>query len=89
MSDKNRLKEIKEQIKELLEEAINLVPDHERARAKCYWYAHISMALDEDHGYLGSSMYSMQDTIKEFDEAEEEEVYDYDDDRPDYMRNED
>jgi len=71
MSDKYRFEEIKVQIKELLEEAIELVPDHARARAKAYWYAHMSTSLDEDHGYMGGSMCSMQDTIEEFDEEEE------------------
>jgi len=73
MSDKYRFEEIKEQIKELLDEAFDLVPDHARARAESYWYAHISTALDEDHGYLGGSMCSMQDTLEEFDEEDEEE----------------
>ena len=70
MSDKYRFEEIICEIKELLEEAIDLVPDHARARAESYWYAHISMALDEDHGYMGGSMCSMQDTIEEWDEEE-------------------
>tara|TARA_B100000902_G_scaffold56301_1_gene63104 strand:+ start:315 stop:584 length:270 start_codon:yes stop_codon:yes gene_type:complete len=87
MSDKHRFKEIKEQIKELLKEAIDIVPDHASARAKCYWYANISMALDNDHGYLGSSMCSMQDTVEEFDD--EEEDYDHDAGRPAHMRDED
>jgi len=73
MSDKYRFEEIKEQIKELLDEAFDLVPDHARARAESCWYAHISTALDEDHGYLGGSMCSMQDTLEEFDEEDEEE----------------
>ena len=88
MSDKYRFEEIKEQIKELLEEAIELVPDHARDRADSYWYAHISMALDEDHGYMGGSMCSMQDTIEEWNEEDDE---DWDDNagRPAQMRDED
>jgi hypothetical protein len=31
----------------------------------------MSTSLDEDHGYMGGSMCSMQDTIEEFDEEEE------------------
>tara|TARA_S200000501_G_scaffold321758_1_gene317352 strand:- start:297 stop:524 length:228 start_codon:yes stop_codon:yes gene_type:complete len=73
MSDKYRFEEIKEQIKELLEEAIDLVPDHARARAESYWYPHISMALDEDHGYIGGSMCSMQDTIEEWEDEDEDD----------------
>ena len=85
MSDKYRFEEIIGEIKELLEEAFDLVPDHERPRAESYWYSHISMALDEDHGYMGGSMCSMQDTLEEFDEAEEED-YDHDAGWPAHMR---
>ena len=73
MSDKYRFEEIICEIKELLEEAIDLVPDHARARAESYWYAHISTSLNEDHGYLGGSMCSMQDTLEDFDEEDEDE----------------
>lgn len=88
MSDKYRFEEIICEIKELLEEAIDLVPDYARARAESYWYSHISTSLNEDHDYLGSSMCSMQDTAEEFDE-EEEKVYDHDAGRPTHMRDED
>ena len=73
MSDKYRFEEIIGEIKELLEEAFDLVPEHARDRAESYWFAHISMALDEDHGYVGSSMCSMQDTAEEFDYEDEDE----------------
>ena len=73
MSDKYRLEEIKVQIKELLEEAIDLVPDHLKASSESYWYSQIVVALDDDHGYLGGSMCSMQDTIEEIDEEDTEE----------------
>ena len=72
MSDKCRFEEIIGEIKELLEEAIDLVPEGSaRDRAKLYWYAHISVALDHDHDYLGRSMCCMKDT---FEEIEEEDV---------------
>ena len=79
MSDKYRFEEIIGEIKELLEEARDLVPDYARARAESYWYAHISMALDEDHGYIGSSMCSMQETIEEWEEEDEDEDEDDED----------
>ena len=60
-------------IRDRLEEAIDLVPNHARARAESYWYSHIATALNEDHGYLGGSMCSMQDTAEEFDEVDEED----------------
>ena len=73
MSDKHRFEEIIGEIKELLEEAFDLVPEHARARAESYWYSQITVALDDDHGYLGGSMCSMQDTLEEFDEEYEED----------------
>ena len=76
MPDKYRFEEIKMQIKELLEEAFELVPEHARASAESYWYSQIAVALDDDHGYLGGSMCSMQDTLEDFDEVDEDEEED-------------
>jgi hypothetical protein len=61
-----RLTEIKDEIKALMDEALQIVrrADHmtyEQARA--YWYPHLIMALDKEHGYLGGSMFTMQDAI--------------------------
>ena len=62
--DWERLGEIKEEIKELVREAVDLIRDtNEYERAKGYWYAHIVCALDDDHMYLGGSMVTMQRTI--------------------------
>ena len=88
--DKNRFEEIICEIKELLYEALDLVPEGSaRSRAESYWYAHMIVNVTEDHGYMGGSMCSMQDTLEEFDEVEEEEDYDYDAGRPAHMRDED
>ena len=77
MSDKQRFEEIIDEIKELLEEAIDLVPEGvARSRAESYWYAHMIVNVSEDHEYMGGSMHSMQDTLEEFDDDEDEE---YDD----------
>jgi len=70
-----RLDEIRNQIKDLVYEARDLLR-HEGItwdRANSYWYAHILMALDKEHDYLGSSMVTMEDTIYELDYDEEEE----------------
>ena len=45
--------------------------------------------VTDDHGYMGGSMCSMQDTLEEFDEEDEEEDYDHDAGRPAHMRDED
>jgi len=72
-SDNYRFQEIIGDIKGLIEEAIELVPDHARARAESYWYAQIAMALDEDHGYMGNCMCSMQDTLEEFNDIDDDD----------------
>ena len=95
MSDKYRFEEIIGEIKELLEEALDLVPEGSaRARAKSYWYGNMIVNVDEDHGFMASSMCSMQDTLEEFDEIDEEEVdeeeyWDHYAGRPEHMRDED
>ena len=76
MSDKHRFEEIIGEIKELLEEAFDLVPEHARARAESYWHSQITVALDDDHGYMGGCMCSMQDTLEEFNEIDEDEEED-------------
>lgn len=67
----NRFAEIKDEIKALLREAIGIVRDNRDSvseeRAKAYWYAQIAMALDDDHGYLGSGSYTMLDTAEELE----------------------
>lgn len=60
----DRLNEIKDEIAELIAEArVLLRGTPEAHRAEAYWLAHIRCALDSDHGYLGGSMVTMQDTI--------------------------
>lgn len=64
MNAADRLQEIHDEIRDLLEEATELVrdtPEWERARG--YWVAHIARALDDDHGYIGGTGATMQGTI--------------------------
>lgn len=68
-----RFEEIIGQIRELLEEAIDLVPESNRARAESYWYPHIVTSLDNDHEFMGGSMCCMNDTLEEWDESDEDE----------------
>jgi hypothetical protein len=66
MEKTNRLQEIIEEIKELVGEAEEMVAGtSEEASAGAYWIPHILGALDKDHGYLGGSMQTMQDSINE------------------------
>jgi ribosomal protein S2 len=72
-----RLDEIKGEIKELVDEAGDLVREAARdvengiifRRAESYWLAHIESALDNEGRWLGGSMTKMQDTIDELREA--------------------
>ena len=80
MSNKLRFEEIKVQIKELLDEALDLVPDGGvKERARAYWYPQIIVALDSNHEYMGGSMCSMEDTLNEFNEEEDYDDEEYDD----------
>lgn len=77
-----RILEITDEIRELLAEAMNLVSKEgrymDRERARAYWYGHIIIALGGDHGYMGRSMCSMEDTARELmeDEGEDEDEED-------------
>jgi len=70
----DRIREIADEIRELLAEAMSIAggDDMVYTRARSYWYPHILIALGGDHGYLGGSMCSMEDTANELEEDEEE-----------------
>lgn len=69
----NRIGEIIEEIKELVDEAYKTIPPgRERERAKGYWRAHILMALDNDHDYLGKETCTMKDSADSLDLPDEE-----------------
>ncbi len=70
-----RIMEITEEIRELVQEAMDLIrengSDLTRERARSYWYPHILMNLNDDHGYLGGSMCSMESSARELEEGDE------------------
>lgn len=71
-----RLVEIREEIEELVHEAYDLVKscdEDEARRADAYWRAHIITALSNDHGYLGGSMATLQDSIDAIENDEEDD----------------
>ncbi len=71
-----RIMEIAEQIRGLVQEAMDLVreegSDITRERARSYWYPQILTSLNEDHGYMRSSMCTMASTARELEEEDEE-----------------
>jgi hypothetical protein len=70
--DVERMEEIKEEIKELLDESRFILKNADNRmtyeRASSYWLAHIVTSLDNDHDYLGGSMCTLQDSIDELKE---------------------
>jgi len=68
-----RLEEIKKEIRNLVDEAINSIRESgEYTRAKGYWYYYIRTSLDNTHGMWGEIKVTMQDSIDIFKEMEEE-----------------
>jgi len=75
-----RLLEIKDEIKNLMYEAKDIIRSSGQSRvieaSKAYWLGHIFTALDDDSDYLGGASYTMQNAIDEVfcdEDAEEEE----------------
>ena len=70
------LLDAKEAIEEALEQARTALravdDDFPFQQADAYWLAHIRTALDREHGYLSSSMVTMQDTIDALQGREED-----------------
>jgi hypothetical protein len=67
------LEEIAGQMQELLETAMQLVRGtSEENRAYKTWYAHIAMAISEDHGFMGSSIETMYGTAYTLQHGDQE-----------------
>ena len=70
------LLDAKETIEEALEQARTALravdDDFPFQQADAYWLAHIRTALDREHGYMGGSMVTMQDTINALQRGEED-----------------
>jgi len=70
-----RLEEIAYEIYDQLEEMENIlreVAPEELKRARAYWMAHIDGALLNRQGWLGRSLISLEDTLINLEEEEEE-----------------
>nr|OAI75202.1 hypothetical protein RSP597_11270 [Ralstonia solanacearum] len=68
--------EIKEQMLDLIENVRGVLQaggfGSALARAEDYWIAHLTCAISHDHGYLGRSGCTLQDTIEEIESGEDE-----------------
>ncbi|OIT09644.1 hypothetical protein BL241_21310 [Ralstonia solanacearum] len=71
------LTEIQHQMLELIENARGLLKaggfSSALDRAEDYWIAHLTMAISDDHGYLGRSGCTLLDTIEEIESGDDEE----------------
>ena len=76
VEDIERLEEIKDQLKELVEEAKGIVESvggNTCSRATSYWIPELLVALDKDHDYCASCMCTMENTITELREQQRDE----------------
>jgi len=63
--DPSRFAEIMKEIKQLADEAFDMLDYAQQDRAKGYWYASIVTAVDDDSSYSGQGpMVKMQDSLK-------------------------
>ena len=71
------LEDIQIEMEELINVARRLIQASEfpgaLSRAEAYWIPHIRTALSKDHCYLGGSMCTMEDTIQEIRDGDEDE----------------
>jgi hypothetical protein len=65
VEEMNDIKDCFLELIERAEAALRDAPASMRARAECYWLAHIRNALDRDHGYLGGPLITLDETIEE------------------------
>ena len=69
------LRDVQEQIRDLLNEAKSILRRADRSirqRAEGYWLAQLTMALDNNHGYLGRAGATMESTIDELADFEDD-----------------
>lgn len=73
--DVHRLEEIQVEIEELVREAKKITDDYPETggRPDAYWLPHVIGALRNDHEWCGGSMSTLEDSIREIMEGEEEE----------------
>lgn len=64
--DQERFEDIIDEIDNLLEEAIGLIPEEVYNRAKLYWYSNMVSSLNNNNEFVKKSKCSMQDTLEEW-----------------------
>jgi hypothetical protein len=72
---RDELLEIADELREIRDRAdqvLRAIGGISERRARAYWYGQLSMLIGADHEYLGNAGHSLQQTIEELDEPEEE-----------------
>lgn len=77
MAKTQRLDEIKDELLELIEEAEKIVRDLDISpdrmiyhRAYAYWIPQMTMAVTNDHDWLGSCSVCLEETIEDLDKLD-------------------
>jgi len=73
----DRLAKIQSEMNALLDESLRLVRrsgnNVEHERAKAYWHPQIQMALNNEHNYVGSSGWTLEQAIDSLSTEDEDE----------------
>ena len=71
--DAQEFEYIMDEIRNLADQALQMLPRGDRAAAEAYWYAHILGAIGGDHGYMGGSMHTMADSLRNAESGRDED----------------
>ena len=69
------LLEIQEELREIRDRAdqvLRSIGGVTERRARAYWFAQLTMLIDNNHEFLGSASCTIEDTFRELEEGEEE-----------------
>lgn len=72
MSEENmRFEQIMYEIRDLAEEAFEILPDSLRDDAESHWYSSIITAINNNHDFLGGCSTTMEDSLENLEESQE------------------
>jgi hypothetical protein len=73
--DPQEFEYIMDEIANLADQALGMLPQEERRAAEAYWYAHILGAIGGHHGgrYMGGSMHTMANSLSDVESGRDED----------------
>jgi len=73
--DAQEFEYIMDEIANLADQALGMLPQEERRAAEAYWYAHILGAIGGHHGgrYMGGSMHTMANSLSDVESGRDED----------------